>query len=169
MKISIEQIDELRNRVNVTYDEAKKTLEKNEGDLVKSIIELEKKKGIKNVKGSSKDKESFSEFLDKILMYKLSVKNSSGNILLNVPLLMVALVTLLAFWVVVFCLVIIIFNSCKIKVYKSSSYSSVNDLKQNFKYTVDKVKTSAEKIFEEEKEVNFNKNTETDDEEVIIE
>lgn len=44
MKVTLEQIDELRNRVNVSYEEAKKTLEKNDGDLIKSIIELEKKK-----------------------------------------------------------------------------------------------------------------------------
>ncbi len=44
MKVTLEQIDELRNRVNVSYEEAKSTLEKNDGDLIKSIIELERKK-----------------------------------------------------------------------------------------------------------------------------
>jgi NACalpha-BTF3-like transcription factor len=47
MMVTLEQIDELRKRVNVSYEEAKKTLEKNDGDLIKSIIELEKKKGRK--------------------------------------------------------------------------------------------------------------------------
>ncbi len=38
MKVTLEQIDELRNRVNVSYEEAKATLEKNDGALIKSIF-----------------------------------------------------------------------------------------------------------------------------------
>jgi translation elongation factor EF-Ts len=53
MMVTLEQIDELRKRVNVSYEEAKKTLEKNDGDLIKSIIELEKKKGRKDERKGS--------------------------------------------------------------------------------------------------------------------
>jgi len=44
MKVSIELIDELRSRVNVSYEEAKRVLEENDGDLISSIIQLEKEK-----------------------------------------------------------------------------------------------------------------------------
>lgn len=44
MKVTIELIDELRSRVDVTYEEAKRVLEENDGDLISSIIQLEKEK-----------------------------------------------------------------------------------------------------------------------------
>lgn len=176
MKVTIELIDELRSRVNVTYDEAKKTLEKNDGDLVKSIIELESKKGARNVgtvKTSNKD--GFESFVDKVLQLKLSVKSKDGDVLLNVPLLLVALVFMMAFWVVVVSLVLALVYSCQIRIYKANKYSNIKDIKYNLKQTVNKMKDTTDKIFEKEDfkvsnedEVKNNDNKE-DDEEIIIE
>ncbi|HBB29231.1 MAG TPA: hypothetical protein DC000_08295, partial [Clostridiales bacterium] len=118
MKVTIELIDELRSRVNVTYDEAKKTLEKNDGDLIKSIIELEEKKGAKiagTVKTNNKD--GFADFVDKVLQLRFSIKSKEGEVLINVPLVLVALTFLMAFWVVIIGLAIAIIYSCNIKIY----------------------------------------------------
>lgn len=169
MKVTIELIDELRSRVNVTYDEAKKTLEKNDGDLIKSIIELEEKKGAKSagtVKTSNKD--GFAEFVDKVLQLRFSIKNKDGDVLINVPLVLLALTFIMAFWVVIIGLAIAIIYSCNIKIYKAKKYANVSDIKQNFKQTVNKVKNSTEKMFNSDEEIVVSKNND-DDNEITIE
>lgn len=146
MKVTLEQIDELRNRVNVSYEEAKSTLEKNDGDLIKSIIELEKKKGRKNEKHGS-----FTGIANKLLALKLSVKSKDGNTVLNMPLIVVLIGFLMAFWVVIFGLILAILTSCKIKIYKDKALN-VNNLKKNVQETVDKIKVKSEEILKDDKE-----------------
>ncbi len=162
MKVTLEQIDELRNRVNVSYEEAKRTLEKNEGDLIKSIIELEKKKGRKN-----EYKGSFTSFTDRLLSLKMSVKNKEGETLINLPLLLVLIVFAMAFWVVLFCLMLAILTSCKIKIYRDKNPLNVNSLKKNMKETVDKIKVKSEEIIKVDEEEEVNNNSEEN--EIIIE
>ncbi|MGB4438987.1 MAG: DUF4342 domain-containing protein, partial [Sedimentibacter sp.] len=130
MKVTLEQIDDLRNRVNVSYEEAKSTLEKNDGDLIKSIIELEKKKGKK-----IENKGNFTSFANKLLSLKLSVKNKEGDTLLNIPLVLVLITFIMAFWVVLFGLILVILTSCKIKIYRDKNSINVNSLKRNMKET----------------------------------
>lgn len=170
MKVTIELIDELRGRVNCTYDEAKKTLEKNDGDLIKSIIELEEKKGAKacgTVKNNNSD--GFSDFIDKVLQLRFSVKNKDGDTLINIPIVLLAITFIMAFWVVIFGFAIAIISSCNIKIYKAKKFTNVNEIKDNFKSTVNKVKTSTEKIFENDEEIIINKNKKDDDNEITIE
>jgi hypothetical protein len=132
MMVTLEQIDELRKRVNVSYEEAKKTLEKNDGDLIKSIIELEKKKGRKDER-----KGSFTNAANRLLALKLSIKNRDGNTLLNVPLVLVVLTFLMSFWTVIVLLVMALLTSCQINVYRDKGVN-MHNIKQNVKKTVDK-------------------------------
>ena len=161
MKVTLEQIDELRNRVNVSYEEAKHTLEKNEGDLIKSIIELEKKKGRKN-----EYKGSFTSFTDRLLALKISVKNKDGETLINLPLVLVLIIFAMAFWVVIFGLILAVLTSCKIKIYRDKNSINVNSLKKNMKETVDKIKVKSEEIIKVEEEPV---REESDENEIIIE
>ncbi len=149
MKVTLEQIDELRNRVNVSYEEAKRVLEKNDGDLIKSIIELEKKKGIRNEKHHGSHR-SFTGFADRLLAIKISVKNKDGNTILNVPLALVLITFLMAFWSVIFLFVLAILTSCKIDVYRDKS-SNVSSIKKNMQDTVDKIKVKSEEILKDDK------------------
>lgn len=161
MKVTLEQIDELRNRVNVSYEEAKSTLEKNDGDLIKSIIELEKKKGIKHGK---QNKRNFTGIANKLLALRMSIKSKEGNTLLNVPLVLVLIAFMMAFWVVIFGLVVAIMTSCKIDIYRAKSMN-VNDIKKNVQQTVDKIKVKSDEILRDEEEVQ----TEETENEIIIE
>src|SRR5690554_4846019 len=145
MKVTLEQIDELRNRVNVSYEEAKATLEKNDGDLIKSIIELEKKKGKKN-----EYKGSFTSITNRLLSLKISVKNQEGNILLDMPLVLILLVFAMAFWVVIFGFVVAILTSCKIKIYRAKGSINVDGIKKNMKDTVEKIKVKSENIIKDD-------------------
>ncbi len=162
MKVTLEQIDELRNRVNVSYEEAKHTLEKNEGDLIKSIIELEKKKGRKN-----ENKGNFKNTTDKLLSLRISVKSKEGESLINLPLVLVLIVFVMAFWVILFGLVLAILTSCKIKIFRDKSSINVDDLKKNMKETVEKIIIKSEEIIKtEDKEI---KKENIDENEIIIE
>lgn len=162
MKVTLEQIDELRNRVNVSYEEAKKTLERNDGDLIKSIIELEHKKGRKNEHHGN-----FTNFTNKLLALRLSVKNNEGDTLVNLPLVLVLITFLMAFWVVIFGLVLAVLTSCKIKIYRDKNSVNVDSLKKNMKETVDKIKVKSEEIIKED--VKTAKENDSDENEIIIE
>ncbi len=145
MKVTLEQIDELRSRVNVSYEEAKHTLEKNDGDLIKSIIELENKKNSKSIRNGN-----FTSFTNRLLALKMSIKNKEGNTLMDVPLVLVLLTFLMAFWAVIFLLALAILTSCKIKIYRDKNSINVNSLKKNMKETVEKIKVKSEEIIKVE-------------------
>ncbi len=50
--VTLEQVEQLRQRANISYDEAKAALEEtNGGDLLQAIINLEKQNCIKPPKG----------------------------------------------------------------------------------------------------------------------
>ncbi|MDF2675898.1 MAG: ubiquitin-associated protein [Bacillota bacterium] len=152
MNVTLEQIDELRSRVNVSYEEAKRVLENNNGDLIKSIIELENKKGIKN----NPKKGGFSSAVDKLLELKLRIKNKNGDIILNLPLVVVLITFMMAFWVVAFGFLLALITSCDIKIYRDKNSIKVNGLKKNMQETVDKIKVKSEKIINEDEELESN-------------
>jgi len=162
MKVTLEQIDELRKRVNVSYEEAKKTLEKNDGDLIKSIIELEKKKGSKDQK-----KGGFTNAANKLLALKLSIKNREGDTILNVPVVIVLLTFLMSFWTVIILLALALVTSCQINVYRDKGIN-VNNIKKNVKETVDRIKDKSEEIFKDDEEEASDTSDETENE-IIIE
>lgn len=167
MKVTLEQIDELRNRVNVTYEEAKSTLEKNDGDLIKSIIELEKKKGTKK---DGRRGDGFTSFIDRLLELKLSIKSKTGDTLINLPVVIVLIVFMMAFWVVIFGLVLAIITSCKIRIYRDRNSMNVNGIKRNMQETVEKIKVQSEKIIQDDTKDNYKEQHDSqEDNEIIIE
>lgn len=167
MKVTLEQIDELRNRVNVTYEEAKSTLEKNDGDLIKSIIELEKKKGTK--KGEKRG-DGFTSFVDRLLELKLSIRSRAGDTLINLPVVIVLIVFMMAFWVVIFGLILAVITSCKIRIYRDKNSMNVHGIKRNMQETVEKIKVQSEKIIQDDEQGEFKpEGDDSLDNEIIIE
>jgi len=63
MGINLEQVDVLRERANVSYEEAKEALETCNGDIVEAIIYLENNNKIKKEKGKSKCCSLWEKFL----------------------------------------------------------------------------------------------------------
>lgn len=161
MKVTLEQIDELRKRVNVSYEEAKRTLEKNDGDLIQSIIELEKKKGRKNEKHHGR----FSHTANRLLSLRFSVKGKDGATIVDMPLVVVLIGFMMAFWVVIFGLILAVLTSCQIKVYRATGLN-VDNIKKNVKETVDKIKVKSEEIFKDDDKKDEEDETEN---EIIIE
>ena len=59
MAVTLEKIDIIMERANVTYEEAKEALAKSEGDLVEALIQLERNEKIK--KNKKKVSETINE------------------------------------------------------------------------------------------------------------
>ncbi|WMJ76510.1 MULTISPECIES: DUF4342 domain-containing protein [unclassified Sedimentibacter] len=161
MKVTLEQIDELRGRVNVSYEEAKRTLEKNDGDLIKSIIELENKRGRKD-----EYKGGFTKFTNRLLSLKMSIKNKEKDTLIDLPLVLVLLTFMMAFWVVIAGLVLAILTSCKIRIYRDKGSVNMNSIKKNMKETVEKIKVKSEEILKDD---DIESSDDSGENEIIIE
>lgn len=115
MTITIEQIDALMARTNVSYQVAKELLEKHNGNLVEAILEAEKKESTPE---SEIKKGGFSEFKDKasslmklvlkiiekLLLMKLVWKKNQKSYV-ELPLL---IVLLLFFWMFPFSLILLL-------------------------------------------------------------
>ncbi len=100
MEEQLKKIDVIRERLNVTYAQAKQALDTAEDDVVKAIIELEKE--IANSKWTEEVQIKGSEMLDKIKdlihrgnVTKIRVKKNN-RVLLNIPVTVGAVGVILA-------------------------------------------------------------------------
>jgi len=97
MKITLEQIDLLRKRANVSYEDAKEALEKFDGDIVESLVYLEKGDKIKPDKSECRSK--FMEKLKYILKKgndtRFIIKNNKGTVL-NIPITLAIIAAIFA-------------------------------------------------------------------------
>ncbi|ADL51067.1 DUF4342 domain-containing protein [Clostridium cellulovorans] len=121
--ITIEKIDELRARVNVTYEEAKEALENTNGDILEAIIYIEKKnKSLSIVEkkqeesGEAKVSEGFACF---IKWCKSVIKKGNRNkfvikkkeqTVLKFPITLMVLAVFFAPYIVVPLLIIALFT-----------------------------------------------------------
>ncbi len=167
MKVTLEMIDELRSRVNVTYEEAKKALEQNDGDLVKSIIDLEKTKNKENIKYKAyKANQKYAKVADQAFSLRFIVKKNDENFI-NIPLILALLALLFAPHVVIVGLIIALIAKCKIRITIVKKYKK--EVKKVLNNVTEKIKETAEKIIETD-EVNVKeKNDDEYEEEIIIE
>ena len=143
---TMEQIEKLREKANVTYEEAKAALDAASGDMLDAIINLEKQGKVKapdnggsfatpppkdegrREKQEKQEKQtdkgvSFSSLLGKFFRWcgKVITKGNihmfevrrHGETLLSVPVTVLVLLLLFAFWVVIPLLVIGLFFGCR--------------------------------------------------------
>lgn len=130
---TLEQIEKLREKANVTYEEAKSALEATDGDLLDALIHLEKQGKVEPPSGGGyyssskaateeagekerdrKDQskaagETFSDVLDRIVKFCISVINKGNAINLEVrkdggtkarcPLTILVLLLIFAPWI----------------------------------------------------------------------
>ena len=68
MNITLELIDELKERTNTTYSEAKEALEQCNGELLEAVIYLEGK-GVSSSKSPSSKKKDFNKNNELLLEY----------------------------------------------------------------------------------------------------
>lgn len=129
MSSSIEQIDLLRKRANINYEEAKKILEKCNGDIVEALIYLENNKKIKK-KNKNECTDKFYNTVKKLVQKGNETKivaRKKGNTVLTVPVNIGILFSIFAFPVVLGSLVLALITKHSIRIKKDSG----DDLKVN--------------------------------------
>ncbi|MBC2578777.1 DUF4342 domain-containing protein [Clostridium sp. DJ247] len=118
MKATLEQIDLLRQRANVSYKDAKEALEKCNNDIVEALIYLEKEK-------KTKENSEFSCSGSFIAKVKSLIKkgnkikfiiSKNENIILNLPINLIILITIIAPPLSIAALLIVLFTNHKIRI-----------------------------------------------------
>ena len=151
MSMNLEQIDELRKRANVSYEDAKNALEQNEGNMIDSLIYLEKKNKIKPDEKSCNDSTFFKKikFLIKKGNETRLVIKKNDNMVLNICITLAVILAVAAFPVVIVALLLAIITNHKIRIVKKNNEDSkVNKIFDKVSVVVNNVTT---KINEEMK------------------
>ncbi|MCB2294187.1 DUF4342 domain-containing protein [Clostridium algoriphilum] len=153
MTINLEQIDELRKRANVSYEDAKNALEESEGNLIEALIYLEKQNKIKP------EKTPFSEnkFIRKIKIIikkgnesKLIIKKNDV-VVLNLCLTLSVIITVVVPPLVIAALIFALATNHKIRIQKKDTEScEVNNIFDKMSVVVNKVTTKINEEFKTE-------------------
>ncbi|GBF32378.1 N-terminal fragment of elongation factor Ts [Desulfocucumis palustris] len=139
MEITLEQIDLLRKRANVGYKEAKEALEKCGGNIVEALAFLEEENKLKperNCCGQSSFFQKTKNIFGKINRIGFIISRDEKTIV-NVPLTIPLLLTILALPLTVALLLLALFTGCKIRFRNSSGEEcSINKNIENITDTV---------------------------------
>lgn len=104
MEITLEKIELVKDRTGVSYREAKEALEKSGGDVVDAIIaiedEINKNVGVKISDNTKRITEMIKELVRKGNLSRIKIKKD-GEIILNMPVTVGVIGTVLAPWLTV--------------------------------------------------------------------
>lgn len=143
MDITLEKIDMIRERTGVSYREAKEALERNAGDVISTLIELEDKS-----KTSSNWTEEFSvrstEVMDKVKeliregnVNKIRVKHD-GRVLAEIPVALGAIGAVVLPQLAALGVLVAVFKRCTIEVIREEPADETEADKQETQADVDK-------------------------------
>lgn len=121
MEISLEKIDLLRKRADVSYKEAKEALEKNDGDVVEALAYLEEANKIRPEKAVATT--SFWERVKRLYHKGNAIRiiiSKENTTLLNFGLPLALLIMLTTAPLAVALLIVAILTGCKIRFVKNS-------------------------------------------------
>lgn len=131
--ITLEQVDLVMQRANVSYTEAKEALEQCDGDVIESLLYLEKneKNKIKNKETSCKEK--VTSFIDKLNATTFILKKKE-KIYVNVPLSVALIGIILCSHVSIIALIIAIIFGIRISIIGDTDISKkINSTFDEFK------------------------------------
>jgi len=139
MNITLETIDALRERTQVSYSKAKEALEHSNGDLIEGIVYLEAQ-GYSTTENEKEKKGAFKKNT-KSFFKKMNRMNfdllKEGKTALRLPLALFLLTLLFAFPVVVFGLLIAVILGYKIEFSKDGKgIKNINDSLDNISNTI---------------------------------
>ncbi len=141
-EITLEKIDIVRGRTGISYREAKEALEKNQGNLLDTLIELEDKKQTKWTEGfsvrSGEVIDKVKELLHEGNVNKISIK-SEGRTLVEIPVTLGALGAVVLPQIAALGVLVAMFKRCTIEVVRNDGSTTETEV-------------SDEKIVKEEKQ-----------------
>ncbi len=132
--ITLEQVDLLIQRANVSYTEAKEALEQCDGDVVEALLYLEKAEKINTKKSaSSSSTEKLISFIDKLNATTFIMKKKE-RIYVNVPLSVALIAIILCFHVSILAIIVAIIFGVRIAIIGE------NDIASKINSTIDEFK-----------------------------
>lgn len=115
-KVSLEQIDLIMQRANVSYSEAKEALEACNGDMLEAIISLEKAEKIKaNKKQCTDAGNTIKNFINKLNATRF-ILHKEDHIYINVSLTLAIIALVFCFHISIIALIIALCNGVRVKV-----------------------------------------------------
>jgi hypothetical protein len=121
MEIKIEQVDLLKKRANISYKEAKETLEMFNGDIVEALAYFEEQNKIKPE--ISITSSSFFKKVKNIIKKSNKIRfiiSKNNKTLINVPISIAMIVTIVGVHFVIPAIILALITGCKIKFEKDS-------------------------------------------------
>lgn len=136
MSVTLDKIDVIMERANVSYQEAKEALEEHNGDLVEALIALEKGEKIKSEKKKVKENinEKSESFFNKLeIEIKKLHKNKfriskEGEQILNIPATIAIILFVITFPFSFIFLAVLLLLGYRISLKTKESEVVVNDL-----------------------------------------
>lgn len=128
MSTNLQNIDLVKERANVSYEDAKDALEKCNNDVVDSLVYLEKQNKIKSgekVKCESTVFNKIKELVKKGNSTRFIIKKKE-NALLNICVTFAAVITVVAFPAVIAVLILALITNHKIRFEKANGESIEN-------------------------------------------
>ena len=132
--ITLEQVDLIMQRANVSYAEAKAALEHCNGDVVEALLYLEKAEKIQTRKTTATSTDKITSFIDKLNATTFIMKKKERTYV-NVPLSVALIAIILCFHVSILAIVIALIFGIKISIIGENEIankinSTIDDLKK---------------------------------------
>lgn len=160
---NLEKVEKLREKTGVSYEEAKEALEANNYDVLDAIIYLEKKGKVKAPEVTDYtteqaqqeytrdcNKKTFGQMMDQFFSWcgrllKKSVDSKfiierRGSTMVNVPVLVLILAIIFAFWITIPLLVVGLFCECRYH------FAGIDNINVDLNSACDKVADTVETI-----------------------
>ncbi len=143
MDITVEMIDQVKDRTGVSYKEAKEALERSGGNVVDAIIDIEESLGASTKRAEAKDGKQIIEKLKELVkkgnVSKILIKRE-GEVVMNLPVNAGIIAGLVAPWASLFAIIAAFGFKCDIEVVKDDG--SILDVSE---MTNEKIGTAVEK------------------------
>lgn len=119
-KYTLDDVEMLRRKAGIGYEEAVRLLEKYDGDIAKALVELEKSGGMNSASASAQmSAERFGEWARTMWHRGLATRiiiSRKDEQLLNLPVLIVLALVLLGRYAAVLAVVLMLACSCRVSV-----------------------------------------------------
>lgn len=138
MSVRLENIDELRKRANVSYEEAKEALEMTNDDMLEALIYLEKQNKIKSASSTAEGGRTLWDKIKAVIKKgnetKLVIHKREFTVI-SLPVTAAIIITIIAPYLTVIGLIIALLTGHRIKF--EGKHGNLNNINQ----TLDKVST----------------------------
>ncbi len=151
---TLEDVELLRTKANINYEEAVALLDKYNGSVADALVELERKGRIagSNYKKANPNDGSFKKFFRSLLRTRVLIRRKDQTII-NLSVLYLAIALIVAFHLAIASAIAALLLGSKISIVKNSRMYD----DENFENWVDNFKSSVSNVVTQEEEEVYNR------------